>query len=107
MIYGYVEQPSPRAGEPLTVRVSTDAPQFRVELYRFGTGMQHCSTSEWLPGTWAAAQQPGADGGQPGRDLTGRELPGWPMVQLPLPTDSRPGVYIAVFVEGNGKGTER
>jgi hypothetical protein len=50
MIRGYVEQPSPCPGGSLTLRVSTDAPQFRVEFYRCGDGLARCGGSGWLPG---------------------------------------------------------
>ncbi len=107
MIRGYVEQPSPRPGESCTRRVATDAPQFRVEFYRYGDGLALRGRSGWLPGRDAPAHLPFDDWGQPGVDLRGHELPAWPAFGFEVPADWRSGVYIAVLVEGDGRDDDR
>jgi hypothetical protein len=101
MIRGYVEQPSPRAGR-LTLRVSTDAPAFRVEFHRCGARMVHCGGSPWLPGRDVPAQLPFQDWGTAGEGLHGEPLEPWPAYGFDLPADWSSGVYVAVLVEGDG-----
>ena len=50
MIRGYAEQPSPRPGDELTLRVATDAPALRVELYRCGARMVSAGTTSRVKG---------------------------------------------------------
>jgi hypothetical protein len=107
MIRGYVEQPSPRAGGSLTLRVATDAPRFRVEFYRCGDRLVRCGGSAWLPGQDAPAHLPFQDWGRPGVDLCGRPLAPWPGYPFEVPVDWRSGVYVAVLVEGDNTGVER
>src|SRR3982750_336227 len=130
MIRGYVEQPSPQAGTSLTLRVSTDAPRFRVEFFRCGERLEAHGGSAWLPGTHAPPHlpfpdwgQPGGgprgggggrrepppppplpfqDWGQPGVGPRGEPLAPWPAYDLPVPGRWRSGVYVAVLVEGDG-----
>jgi hypothetical protein len=66
VIRGYAEQPSPRPGDALTLRVATDAPRFRVELYRCGARMACAGTTSWLPGRDAPAHLPFQDAGRAG-----------------------------------------
>jgi hypothetical protein len=99
VIRGYAEQPSPRAGGSVTLRVSTDAARFKVEFYRFGTGMVAVAGSDWLPGRAAPAHPSHSDWGLPGVDLHGRPLDGWPAYRFPVPADWRPGVYVAILLE--------
>lgn len=106
MIRGYVEQPSPRAGGRLTLRVSTDAPQFRVELYRCGARLVHQSSSSWLPGHAAPAHLPFQDWGVPGVGLHGEELAPWPAYRLAIPEEWASGVYVAMLIEGDGSGRD-
>ncbi|HEV7963446.1 MAG TPA: N,N-dimethylformamidase beta subunit family domain-containing protein [Actinoplanes sp.] len=107
MIRGYAEQPSPRAAGTLTLRVATDAPQFRVEFYRYGTAMDPTMRSAWLPGRDAPLHLPFHDWGTAGTNLHGESLTPWPAYRFPLPCDWRPGIYIAVLVEGDGTGRDR
>src|SRR2546423_14637381 len=51
MILGYPDRPSVLpGGTPLTLHVSTDAPQFRVDFYRQGRTLELKQSSDWLPG---------------------------------------------------------
>ncbi|NUT42637.1 MAG: hypothetical protein HOV86_21885 [Thermoactinospora sp.] len=105
MIRGYVEQPSPRAGGTLTLRVSTDAPRFRAEFHRCGDGPPVlCEKSPWLPGEHAPFHLPSHDWGVPGAGPRGEPLAAWPGHRLPAPTE--PGVYVAMLVEGDETGED-
>jgi hypothetical protein len=107
VIRGYVEQPSPRAGGRVTLRVSTDAPRFRVEFYRCGDALTRLGGSRWLPGEDAPPHLPFQDWGKPGVDLHGRPLAPWPAYPFEVPACWRSGVYVAVLVEGDGAGHDR
>jgi hypothetical protein len=107
MIRGYVEQPSPRAGDAITLRVATDAPRFRVEVYRCGAAMTLISRSGWLPGRDAPPHLPFQDWGRPNTGLRGEPLEPWPAHRLPAGADWPSGVYVAVLVEGDGAGGDR
>ncbi|SRR6266487_673835 len=51
MIQGYPDRPSVLpGGTPLTLHVSTDAPQFSVDFYRQGRALEFKQSSDWLPG---------------------------------------------------------
>ena len=92
---GYAYHLSTRAGSQVELCVSTDAPSFRVEFFRYGTGLEH------VPALDTPA-------------LTGLYLPGgpadqdwgWPRYRIPVPADTRPGVYIARLIEIDGGGAE-
>ena len=104
MILGYPDQPSPRPGQTLTLRVSTDAPAFRVEFYRCGARLRPCGRSGWLRGQAAAPHLPHQDWSAVGTGLQGEHLPPWPGYDVPVPLDWTSGVYVAVLVEGDGAG---
>ena len=104
MIRGYVEQPSPCAGERLRLRVATDAPQFRVDFYRWGAALTGHGRSEWLPGRDAPLHLPFSDWGEPGVGLDGEPLEAWPSYELGVPSSWSSGCYLAVLVEGDEKG---
>jgi hypothetical protein len=107
VIRGYAEQPSPRAGETVTLRVATHAPQFRVEIHRYGTGMVETMRSSWLPGRNAPLHLAFQDWGEPGVDLHGEPLAPWAAYRFDIPGQWHSGVYIAVLVEGDGQGGDR
>jgi hypothetical protein len=107
MIRGYVEQPSPRPGGSLTLRVATDAPRFRVEFYRCGPQLVRCGGSPWLDGVQCPPHQPFQDWGEPGLDQDGRPLAPWPAYRFPVAADWCSGVHVAVLVEGDGASRDR
>jgi hypothetical protein len=91
MIHGYPEEPSVAPGETLVLHVSTDAPQFRVDLFRQGQTLALSQRSEWLDGRDVAPHQPSHDWG-------------WPAYSFPIPADWPSGVYVAMLVQGDGQG---
>ena len=106
MIRGYVEQPSPRAGTRLVLRVATDAPRFRVEFLRCGAELTPCGGTGWLLGEYAPLHLPFQDWGTPGSGLHSEPLAPWRAYDLPVPRDWRSGVYIALLIEGDGAGRD-
>jgi hypothetical protein len=104
MIYGYPDVPSVLPGDELTLHVSTDAPQFRVELYRCGVRPELVAVSPWLDGQAVPPHLPYEDWGREGVGLHGEAVPGWPGYACAVPPDWTSGVYVAVFVEGDGRG---
>ena len=42
-------------------RVATDAPEWRVEFYRYGSSLVPCGGAGWLPGVAAQLHLPGQD----------------------------------------------
>ena len=104
MIQGYPEQPSVIPGETLTLHVSTDAPQFRVDFYRQGQTLVFKQSSGWLTGQHLPPHLPYQDWGEDGIGLHGEPLSGWPGYPFPIPSNWASGVYIAMFVQGNGNG---
>ena len=95
MIQAYPEHPSLRTGETLTLHVSTDAPRFRVDLYRFGGELALKERSGWLPGCNFPQHLPYQDWGRPNRGLDGEELAPWPAYDFPIPPDWPSGVTYA------------
>ena len=104
VIRGYPEHPTVRAGDQLALRVSTDAPELRVDLYRWGPEIVPVGSSGWLPGRAAPDHLPHHDWGVDGEGLAGEPLPGWPAHRLQISRECRPGVYVADLVEGEGRG---
>jgi hypothetical protein len=102
VIEGYPEEATVRPGGRLVLRVSTDAPAFRVLVYRCGAQVELVGSSGWFPGELVARQLPFHDWGAPGTGLHGEELAGWPGHPLDVPAGWRPGVHLAVLVEGDG-----
>ena len=104
MIQGYPAQPSLIPGDELTFHVSTDAPEFRVDFYRQGWTLAFKQSSGWLTGQNLPPHLPSQDWGEDGIGLHGEHLPGWPGYAFPIPADWTSGVYIAMFVQGDGNG---
>ena len=61
MIQGYSDQQSVIPGETLTLHVSTDAPQFRVDFYRQGQTLVFKQSSGWLTGQHLPSHLPYQD----------------------------------------------
>ena len=106
MIRGYAEQPSPRTGDRLVLRVATDAPQFRVEFSRCGEKLMLRGRTSWLPGQDAPLHLPFQDWGAPGLGLRGEPLAPWPAYTFTIPSEWTSGIYVALFVEGDGTGRD-
>jgi len=106
MIQGYPDQSSIFPGDRLTLHISTDAPQFRVEFYRHGPILELKFISDWRAGANIPAHPSDQDWGLD-QTLNGRFFPGWPGYEFATPLDLRPGVYIAMFIEGDSKDNER
>jgi hypothetical protein len=102
----YAEQPSPTPGGQVLLRVATDAPEFRVEFYRCGRDLTLISQSPWLPGQDAPLHLPWEEWGKPSVGLRGEPLAPWPAYQFSIPSDWSSGVYLALFVEGDGSGND-
>ncbi|MDP9406488.1 MAG: hypothetical protein M3P95_00935 [Actinomycetota bacterium] len=104
MIRGFPRQRSPVAGGEVVLHVATDAPEFRVELWRCGADLVLQAGSGWLPGRPAPAHMPHQDWSVANTDPWGRSLEPWAAYRLPAPEE--PGVYVAVLVEGDGAGRD-
>lgn len=101
-IQGYPAQPSIVPGETLVLHVSTDAPRFRVDIYRQGGAC--LLRSDWLPGQHCPPHLPYQDWGEDGTGLHGEYLRGWPGYPFAIPADWASGVYIAMFMQGDADG---
>ncbi|AKJ27343.1 N,N-dimethylformamidase beta subunit family domain-containing protein [Caldimonas brevitalea] len=86
MIRGYPGQPSLAPGEPLVLHVATDAPRFRVCVYRWGDGFVPVWQSDWQPGASASPEGPASDWH-------------WPAYRFDLPHDWPSAVYVAHLQE--------
>jgi len=102
VIDGYPQHPSVVAGATLELRVSTDAPAFRVEFHRWGPQGRPVGGSGWLEGRDAPHHPPYEDWSRDGTALDGSGLEAWPAYRFPVGADWPSGVYVAVLVEGDG-----
>ncbi len=91
MIQGYPDRSSVFPGDTLTLRISTDAPQFRVDFYQQGQALEVKQTSGWLAGQHFPS-------GPPDQDWN------WPAYTFPVPHEWTSGAYIAMFVQGDAHG---
>jgi hypothetical protein len=107
VIEGYPEESSVLLGGRVVLRVSTDAPAFRVVLQRCGAELERVAVSEWFEGRHHPHHLPFQDWGQDGTGIAGEELPSWSAYPLDVPADGRPGIHLAVLVEGDGRGNPR
>ena len=92
MILGYPEQSTVRPGETLAMHISTDAPSFRIDVFRQDSAEVPVWNSDWLAGQFAPVPT------QASANLK------WPGYDVPVPADWPTGVYLARFVEGDGNG---
>jgi hypothetical protein len=96
MTLGYPSTPSALPGETLYFHVSTDAPEIRIEIYRQGATFALSGCSAWFPGERFPLLAPYDDWSRVWRGHPFRIPEDWPS-----------GVYVAMFVEGDGKGRPR
>jgi N,N-dimethylformamidase beta subunit-like protein len=106
MIHAYPEHPSILPGRILVLRVSTDAPQFRVDFYRVGVGLLPLGDLGygWLPGNGCSIHGPDEDWGVDSEDANGHRIPAWYGYKFTIPESWPSAVYIAICVEGDGHG---
>ena len=88
MILGYPEIPSVVAGETLTLHISTDHDQFRIDFYRQGEHLEFMNSSDWMTGRFAPK-------GRPDEDWA------WPGYEIPISDDWPSGAYIVMLIEGD------
>ncbi|WP_219418944.1 N,N-dimethylformamidase beta subunit family domain-containing protein [Pseudonocardia nigra] len=103
VIEGYPDEPSVFSGDRLVLRVSTDAPAFRVLVHRCGADLEAVGEFGPFDGRCAPRHLPFQDWGEPGVGLRGEELPGWAAYALQVPREWQPGVHLATLVEGEGR----
>ena len=95
MTTGYPGASSIFPGETLFFHVSTDAPQLRIELYRQGARLELKACSPWFQGRHSPDLAPWEDWSK-----------SFAAHAFPIPADTPPGVYIAMFIEGDEAGNE-
>jgi hypothetical protein len=102
MIQGYPDDASAFPGDTITFHVATDAPQFRIDFYRQGATLQSTGVStSWLKGSPGDPHDPDQDWGEQVTREDDAMVPGWQGFPFTIP-DWDSGVYIAMFVEGDG-----
>ena len=101
MIQGFPDQSSAFPGDSIPLRVSTDAPWFRIDAYRQGTSLKLVSSSPWLAGDFAPDHRSEDDWGRDGVGPDGNFAKGWMAYPYDLPSAWVTGVYILMFVEGD------
>jgi len=105
VIQGYSDETSGFSGDQLTFHVATNAPQFRIDFYRQGTALQNTGVSTpWFDGQSGDTHEPDQDWGQDATRRDGQFVAGWQAYPFTIPDDWQTGVYIAMFVEGDGNG---
>jgi hypothetical protein len=108
MIQGFPFQSSLFPGDTLRLHVSTDAPAFRVDIYRQGTSLALVLSSQWFASTGIDFPEREADEDW-SQDQTEENgvAQGWAPFDVAIPNDFTSGIYIAMFVEGDGNGSAR
>lgn len=91
MIFGYVEQPSPRgrAGRPACLHRRAAVPRGAAPV---GDGLTHQDSTPWFPGARVPLHLPLQDWGEENKGLRGETLPPWPAYEIPVPEHWRSGV---------------
>jgi hypothetical protein len=111
MIQGFFLQYSAFPGDDVSLRVATDEPQFRVDIYRQGATFDLLLSTDWKHGHDFPGQDHvpwddwSADGS--GIDANGNAqgfAAGWKGLTIKLPAHWISGVYIAILVPGDGSG---
>lgn len=95
-------------GDTLMLHVSTDAPQFRVDLYRQGASLELVLSSDWFASSNINFPDHEADQDW-SQDQTEENglTQGWLGFPIAIPSEFRSGVYIAMLVEGDGNDNAR
>lgn len=90
MIAGYPERPTVFPGERLTLRVSTSAPRFSVEVSRQGTSFEAMPDGRfgWFDGVFSRPREADTDFD-------------WEPYELRIPAHWPSGAYVAIFTEGS------
>ena len=103
MIQGYSDNTSAYPGDTITFHVATDAPEFRIEFYRQGATLTNTGVmTGWLIGKSGEDHEGDQDFGEPATRRDGKAVAGWQGYPFKIPA-WQTGVYIAMFVEGDGK----
>jgi hypothetical protein len=103
MIQGYPDDASAFPGQDLVFHVSTDAPQFRIDFYRQGATLDFKHSTLWMKGVFADNHEPDQDWGEAATRRDGKQVAAWLPYPFTVPDDWQTGVYIAMFVEGDGQ----
>ncbi len=96
MIQAYPGQASIFPGDTLTLHVSTDQPQFRVEFYRQGKLLEfkdHADSKTWKPGRLVPKK-------------AANDKWDWPGYEFSIPRDWPSGVYVAMLFESDPSGKQ-
>jgi len=96
MILGYPSAPGVFPGQTVLFHVSTDAPEFRIELYRQGATLERVAETGWIAAERFPLLAPYDDGSRVWRGHPFR-----------VPEGLRSGAHVAMFVEGDGRGRDR
>jgi hypothetical protein len=104
MIDGFARTPSVLPGGLLELCVSTDAPAFRVDVYRCGEELTHVAGPAWFEGRDVPHHLPFHDWSRDNAGLSGEPLGAWPAHTLAVGPDWRSGVYVATLADADGRG---
>ena len=103
MIQGYADESSAFPEDTIIFRVSSPgASQFRIDFYRQGATFDFQLSSDWMQGSPADERPDDQDWSTPGTDLVGQPASAWPAYPFQIPANWQTGVYIAMFIEGDG-----
>ncbi|MBD5655100.1 MAG: hypothetical protein IAI50_07945 [Candidatus Eremiobacteraeota bacterium] len=92
MTRGYAERVTVYPGESLTLRVSTTAPRFSIEIYRQGARFEPMADGRfgWYDGAFGPAREAGV-------------AFDWDPYEIRIPPEWPSGAYVAIFVEGSSR----
>jgi hypothetical protein len=93
MIQGYPDTPSVFPGDTIQFRVSTDAPQFRIDFYRQGASLDSQLSTGWLPGAFADDHDPDQDWGVAAVRRDGKAVAAWQAYPFDVPEDPAHCLY--------------
>ncbi len=104
MIQGFPDNASVFPGDTINFYISTDAPQFKIELYRQGVNLELVSTIAAQAGVFVPDHDFDKDWRVTAMQNNGMQAPGWPAYPFNVPEDFNGGVYIAMFIELDQNG---